>query len=205
MKKEKTDYLFGVQKLNEDTKQIDGYLHFRKPHKAIVEFYKRIKIKEKLQETGKVYDAFSIDNSSIENEMKEKRIVFYSLRHTFQTLLATKYKGQTLLIDYFMGHKPAGAMLANYLHINQVDEKTYWNEYGKLLIDFQNQFIATENKERREFLKKFIADKFVENKHLVNEDGSMSIDNALETIIQPLLVKPKQENDDTDDFFFDVV
>ena len=139
--------------------------------------------------------------------MKEKRIVFYSLRHTFQTLLATKYKGQTLLIDYFMGHKPQQAMLANYLHINKVDEGTFWNEYGKLLIDFQEQFIPPEiPRETHEANKKQVGDAFEANKPLLNEDGTMSIDNAFDVLLNPLLLKAKKtDNKATDDDFFDCV
>jgi integrase len=113
MGKERTDYLFGVPKMNEDTKQLDGHLHQTHFRKAIIEFYKRIKIMAKLQETGDFKKALSINIAELENEMKEKRIVFYSLRHTFQTLLATKYKGQALLIDYLMGHRPIQTMLAS--------------------------------------------------------------------------------------------
>jgi len=107
-----------------------------------MELYRRIKIRKTLQETGSLTEALqSANNKGLEREMKEKNITFYSLRHTFQTLLATKYKDQTLLIDYFMGHKPQQKMLGNYLHINELSPSAFWNEYGKLLIEFQEQFI----------------------------------------------------------------
>lgn len=205
MKKEKSDYLFGIPKFNEDTKKIDGYLDPRKFRKAIVDFYSRIKIKERIQETGNLIEAFKIDKNEIENEMKEKNIVFYSLRHTFETLLATKYKGQTLLIDYMMGHKPIRAMLANYLHINEIDEETFWNEYGKLIIEFQNQFIPNSNLKLKEYLKKYLTAKFEENKNLINKDGTVSIETAFD-MIKPLLISNrKNDNIINDDDLFDSV
>jgi hypothetical protein len=36
-------------------------------------------------------------------------------------------------------------MLANYLHINQLDDTTFFNEYGKYLIDFQNAIFDFSN------------------------------------------------------------
>jgi len=209
--KTKGDYLFGNPKMNEDTKQIDGHLNAKRYKKAIVLLYSHIKVREKLQETGNIVEALkSVEGDELRKEMKEKRIVFYSLRHTFQTLLATKYKDQTLLIDYFMGHKPQQAMLANYLHINKVDEGTFWNEYGKLLVDFQSWFIPTGlpngRKEGHETHKKYIDDAFEANRHLLNEDGTMSIENALDAIINPILSQAKKtENGATDDDFFDSV
>jgi len=206
--KTKTDYLFGNPKMDEDTKQMDGYLNPKRYEKAITEIYSRIKVREKLQETGDLTEALkSIDADELRKEMRAKRIVFYSLRHTFQTLLATKYKGQTLLIDYFMGHKPQQAMLANYLHINKVDEGTFWNEYGKLLVDFQDQFIPHKvSREKHEADKKHINDVFEANRHLLNDDGTMKIGDAFELLYNPLLSQArKTDNEAADDDFFDSV
>ena len=194
--------------MDEDTKQMDGYLNPKRYEKAITEIYSRIKVREKLQETGDLIEALkSIDADELRKEMRAKRIVFYSLRHTFQTLLATKYKGQTLLIDYFMGHKPQQAMLANYLHINKVDEGTFWNEYGKLLVDFQDQFIPHKvSREKHEADKKHINDVFEANRHLLNDDGTMKIGDAFELLYNPLLSQArKTDNEAADDDFFDSV
>jgi len=192
----------------------NDYLFFKEPKskdkiygKAVMELFRRIKIREKLQETGNLLEAMQyITSRNMEEEIKEKNITFYSLRHTFQTLLATKYKDQTLLIDYFMGHKPQQKMLGNYLHINELSPSAFWNEYGKLLIEFQEQFIPTKlPKEIHEANKKYVDDAFEANKHLLNEDGIIAINDALEKIINPHLAKFKTTDSEVTDDFFDSV
>jgi len=195
---EKGDFLFFEEPKSKD--KIYG--------KAVMELYRRIKVRETLQETGNLIEALQATNDKeLEREMKEKNITFYSLRHTFQTLLATKYKDQLLLIDYFMGHKPQQKMLGNYLHINELSPSAFWNEYGKLLIDFQEQFIPPEiPRDIHNANKKQVGDAFEANKPLLNGDGTMSIDNAFDVLFNPLLLKArKPDNKATDDDFFDCV
>lgn len=189
----------------------DDYIFFPKPNKkekkygkVIRELYRRVKIKEKMQETNSFLEAVeSIDENGLEAEMKEKNITFYSCRHTFETLLATMYKDQSVLIDYFMGHKTKQAMFGNYLHINELDPSTFWNQYGKLLIDFQATFLPSETTKER---KDIVAEAIEENKHLFayREDGSVFLDeNAVGLLGNSLakrIRKPKVEADD-DDFF----
>jgi len=86
------------------------------------------------------------EKKNVKNVLKEAGISPHSIRHTYETLLTLMFPGQTLLIDYFMGHKPAQAMLANYQHINQVDEITWWNQYGKHLVEYQKQFVPDKQK-----------------------------------------------------------
>jgi integrase len=141
------DYLFGKAKTNKHTKKVDGQLEARNFSKAIVWLYGKIRSEKILQNEGYI-EAISRTKEDTEKDLKIfnethiEKIVFYSCRHTFQTLLATKYKGQSILIDYFAGHKPQQIMLANYLHINQLDDNTFFNEYGKYLIDFQNDIFS---------------------------------------------------------------
>jgi len=201
------DYLFGEPKADKDTGEIDGYLNAERFEKAIALLYRQIKTKEILQTGSSIEKALEfISSDAIEKEMKEKRITFYSLRHTFQTMLAMRYPGQSLLIDYFMGHKPGSAMMANYLHINKADNIDFWNEYGKLLIEFQEQFIPTKlPKEIHEANKKYVDDAFEANKHLLNEYGTIDINDALEKIINPHLAKFKTTDSEVTDDFFDCV
>jgi len=205
-KKEKGDYLFGNPKMNEDTKQIDGQLNMVRYRKAIVEFYKRILIKERFQETRDIGKAFQFDDKELLKEMGKKRIRFYSLRHTFQTLLATKYKDQGVLYDYFMGHKPQQTMLANYLHINQVGEGTFWNEYGKLLVDFQGQFIQADNRELHTALKNHLIDEAEKGNLDIGVDVIGQAD-AIVDVMMPILPTPGAKKYETaaDDDFFDSV
>ena len=143
--KEGNDYLFGKPKADKDTGQIDGYLNAEKFENAIGFLYGQIKLVETLKEGGSLPEAVAFINSDkFDKEIKKNNITFYSFRHTFQTMLAIMYPGQSLLIDYFMGHKPDRAMMANYLHINEVDDFSFWNEYGLSLIDFQASFLLPE-------------------------------------------------------------
>jgi integrase len=207
---EKTDYLFGVPKLDEETGIIDGYLHFRKPRKAIVELYRRIKIKERFEETGEIEKSLFIDTKELEKEMKEKRIVFYSCRHTFNTLLGMfmNIQNNNDLIDYFLGHKISNEMRANYTQINRVDNKTFLNDYGSIVIDMLNKyiFISEDEKEKKKnFIKEYVDAKFEENKDLI-KDGEISSEDALEKIIRPMLneVSKKSNINNEDDFFMNV-
>jgi len=83
-----------------------------------------------------------------------------------------------------MGHKPDRAMLANYLHINRVDETTFWNEYGKYLVDFQAQFIPSMRQvERHDFVREYSTDLF--NK---SENGSVDIIEVFNRLLGKLKV-----------------
>jgi hypothetical protein len=126
--------------------------------------------------------------------MTKKNVVFYSLRHTFETMLGIKYPQYTLLIDYFMGHKPQASMLANYLHINQVDNETFFKEYGKKIIDFQDQFIYKESEVLNDYLKKMVDEKLV--------NGRIS-GNDIFSIVNSLI--PKNETSKKEDSFFESV
>ncbi|MDR2158694.1 MAG: hypothetical protein LBP23_01360, partial [Treponema sp.] len=146
----KDDYLFGIPKPNEDTKKIDGYLDQSKTHKAIKYLYNVIKIRDVITEFGignESKKAEELYDENIEKEMKEKRIVFYSLRHTFNTMCVLHRHNDTditrsdSIIDYFMGHKMASKMMENYTHINKVDNRTFYNNYGKFVIDMLNKFV----------------------------------------------------------------
>jgi integrase len=200
----KGDYLFGTPKLNEDTKKMDGYLHQSKTHKAIVFLYRNIKFRENLNDKGEI-EIPAIEG--LENEMKEKRIVFYSLRHTFNTLCAlyrhnnNNTNGNDDLIDYFMGHNSGSKMRANYTHINSVDNKTFYDNYGKFVIGMLNKFIITtkEEKEKEEALENYVGDyvdkKWKENKNLQDADGKIDYEKAVENILTPLLNSLRKKND----------
>jgi integrase len=211
--RDNSEYIFGVPKTDDETQKTDGYLHYRKPRKAIIELYKRIKHKENFEETGKILESFIIDKKELEKEMKEKNIVFYSLRHTFNTMCVLyRYKDTNTergddLIDYFMGHKISNKMRANYSHINIVDNKTFVNDYGKFIIDMLNTYIFS-NEEEDQKLENYI-DIFgkvlwEENKHLLNEEGKIPIEVIFNNILNPLLNKGRNNKNDDDDFFTSV-
>jgi integrase len=185
----KTDYIFG--RVNKYGEPVLSPKHTRD---AIFFFYSMIKLIEDIVKTGdleKAYFTNAEKQDTQEKEMKEKNIVFYSLRHTFQTLLGVKFPAQSLLIDYYMGHKPQQAMLNNYLHINQVDIKTFFETYGKNLLDFQGQFMPNENETE---LSKQIEKKVVNGKIF-----SKDFDNVVNSFI------PKKENGKNDNDFFESV
>jgi integrase len=207
------DYLFGIPKLNEDTKKTDGYLHQSKTHKAIRFLYRQIKLKENLQESG----LFKIPSfEELEKEINEKRIVFYSLRHTFNTLCVLYRHNDTDLtrnddlIDYFTGHNSGSKMRANYTQINKADNKTFYNNYGKFVIDMLDKFIFTsgeENEALENYVDTFVDKKWEENKDLLDKDGKIDFEDAKNKIFTPLIdalrTKKATENDD-DDFFTSV-
>jgi integrase len=165
--------------------------------KAIFSFYGLIKGKEKAKETGNALDAFTLDAKKLKAEMTNENIMYYSLRHSFETMLITKYHHPDLFVDYFMGHKPKSAMLANYLHINQVAEKdfkTFFESYGKKLLDYQDYFVPKKRTERKEKMRKMINEKSV--------DGAID-GEVFFNIINSFIEKKEPENNtnDVDDFF----
>ena len=140
-------YLFGRPKINKDGKIIDGILHPRIFNRAIKYLYRHILTGQRYKETGKFDQAIQIDNKLIEAEMKKNHITYYSLRHTFNTLCVlyrfndTDAERTDDIIDYFTGHKINNAMRANYTHINKINDKIFFNDYGKFVIDMLNKYI----------------------------------------------------------------
>jgi integrase len=207
--RENTEYIFGVPKVDDDTQKTDGYLHYRKPRKAIIEVYKHIKQKENFKETGKILESLIIEKQALEKEMREKNIVFYSLRHTFNTLCVlyryndTNTERSDDLIDYFMGHNSGSKMRANYSHINNVDNKTFVNNYGKFVFDVLNKYIFSneeEDKKLEDYIDKEINVLWAENKHLLDKDGKISIEEVFDNILNPLLNKGRNKENEDDTF-----
>jgi integrase len=178
----KNDYIFGTPKLNDDTKQIDGYLDQSKTHKSIMYLYTYLQLKEAIMKIGieTETERFNelVDDEKIKKEMNEKRIVFYSLRHTFNTLCVLHRFNDTdttrddNIIDYFMGHKMASKMMENYTHINKADSRTFYDTYGKFLIEMLDKFIFVSEKEkeaRRNYVKKFQEENNTENNEWIKQ------------------------------------
>jgi integrase len=206
------EYLFGVPKTDDETQKTDGYLHYRKPHKAIFEIYKRIKQKEQFENNGELLESLIIDKEALEKEMKEKNVSFYSLRHTFNTMCVfyryndTNTERSDDLIDYFMGHNSGSKMRANYSHINNVDNKTFINDYGKFVFDVLNKYIFSneeDDKRLEDYVGIFVDKKWNENKNLLDKDGKMTIEAVFDNILTPLLNKEKKQKEDfeEDDIF----
>jgi hypothetical protein len=133
---------------------------------------------------------------NIKNEMKEKRIVFYSLRHTFNTMCVLyKYNDTDLtrsdsIINYFMGHKMVSKMMENYTHINKVDNKTFYNNYGKFVIDMLDNFIFRSeeyNEKIKNYVNAFMEKKLEENNDLLNEEGNIDFEKGIQKILKPLI------------------
>jgi integrase len=214
----KEDYLFGSPKLNEDTKQIDGYLQESKAHRSIVWLYRQIKIKEYFNKNGLETTLKNIQKiisiKDLEKEMYEKRIVYYSLRHTFTTLCGMYTKNDNGLIanadltDYFTGHNSGSRMRANYTHINSVDNKTFYNNYGKFVIEMLNKFIFNSKDEKQNtenYATDFVDKKWSDSKNLLNEDGTMDLEKVVENIISPLVDSLKNKVTINDDDYFESV
>jgi hypothetical protein len=211
---EQTDYLFGIPTIDEKG-NLDGNLHYRKTHKAIVFLYNQIKAKQRYNETGKFESSiFVTDEKELEQEMKEKRIIFYSLRHTFNTLCVLyRYNDTNIdrsddLIDYFMGHKINNAMRAKYSRINNINNKVFLKDYGKFVMDILNKYIFysdEENKSLEEHNQKRINSAIDKNQYLF-KDGRINRDDALKVLQETLNRKPAESDnqDDDDDLFISV-
>jgi hypothetical protein len=210
---DKETYLFGKPKKNEDTKLIDGFLHNRYTHKAITFLYKQIKIKEIIMEVGIGNESEKVKeltNKNIKKEMSEKKIRFYSLRHTFNTMCVLhRYNDTDLtrnddLISYFMGQNSGDKMRANYTQINRADKHTFYNRYGKFVIEVLNKFVFTSEKENEKvekYTENFVDKKWEEKKELLNSEGEMDIKNIVSTILNPLIKSLDTKIIDGDGFF----
>jgi integrase len=224
----KEDYLFEI--VNENIKQeentnqeedTDGHINNKKFHRSIIWLYRQIKIKEYFNKNGldktlkNTQKIMSI--KELEKEMYERRIVFYSLRHTFNTLCVLyKYNDTDItrnddLIDYFTGHNSGSRMRANYTQINKADKHIFYNNYGKFVIDMLNKFIFTTKEEKQNtenYATKYVDKKWSESKDLLNEDDTMDLEKVIENIIFPLVDslknKPTENNDEEDDIFTSV-
>jgi len=193
--KEADDYLFGEPRADKDTGEIDGFLKQGKFENAINYLYQQIAFRMEAQKTGGLESALeAVEKGEWKNEMREKRITFYSLRHTFETLFVMKYPGQQLLIDYFMGHKPQQAMLANYLHINQAGDITFWNDYGKYFMDYQRIFMPPEEISIND--RERAKEDFAKIEHLLkrNADGTILIDNNAIHTMGEMIMKRTLKN-----------
>jgi len=118
------DYIFGESKIDNDTGEIDGFLHPRHFRKSIDKLYEKIFFKKYLLEAN-FEKAYNLDEKEIKKEMIDNKIKFYSLRHTHQTLMALYKNSDTnidrddSLLDYFAGHKSGKSVRDNYIHINK--------------------------------------------------------------------------------------
>ena len=160
-RKKRDDYLFG----NPDTGRAKESLNAKWYRNAIDELFEALKAVEKLR-AGDIRGAYNIegtDTGTLFRERKgEKNIDFYSLRHTLHTLFVARHDEKGMLVDYFCGHKPEAEMRANYTHINQIDNVTFWKEYGRHLVGVQEIFVTTGkkysgNEKDDEFRKRFFA------------------------------------------------
>jgi integrase len=201
------DYIFGTPRISEDTGKMEGIIHQSKFKRSIIYLYKMIKLKEVLQETGFNSGSKKTKELLTENiikEMEEKNYFFNSLRHTFNTLCVLyRYNDADItrsdvVIDYFMGHRFESKIMANYTHINKADSKTFYDNYGKFVIDVLNCFIFYTQEEKETLEKdveKFVDKRFTENKELLNLDGTIGFNTAMEKIIKPLVKKISKDMD----------
>jgi integrase len=124
--KKQNDYIFGAE---------NGFLHFRKTHKALIQFYQQL---------------LDLRKDETEKELKEKNIKYYSFRHTFNTLCVLyRFNDSNTdrtddIIDYFMGHKISNKMRANYTHINKIDNDIFYQNYGKFVIEVLDRFVFAD-------------------------------------------------------------
>jgi hypothetical protein len=145
----------------------------------------------------------------LEKEMNGKRIVFYSLRHTFHTLCGFYTKNDNGLIsnadliDYFTGHNSGSKMRANYTHINKVDNKTFYDNYGKFIIGMLNKFIFRSeggNEDIENYTNKFLEER---KKDLLNEDGKVDYETGMNVIKEMAdTLRPKKTTDKNENDFF---
>jgi len=193
------DYIFGSPKMKDG--EIDGHMNPRRNAKALRELYSQLKAKEAIETTGNITGllAAGFNSDTLKSEIKKDRISFYSLRHTFETLFEMKHKGDTILNNYFMSHKPTQAMLGNYLHINKVGDTIFWDEYGKHMIEFQEWFIHKHDEKpviNFEGIKNYLRGKI--DDALFDEVFDRPDDEAelfLNEMVRPMLRKKQQEAD----------
>jgi hypothetical protein len=106
-------------------------------------------------------------------------------------------------------------MMENYTHINSVDNKIFYDNYGKFVIGMLDKFIFTTNEEQKKekvldnYVDNFVDKKWEENKHLQNEEGKIEFDKAVENILTPLLnslkKKPTENDDNEEEDFFTTI
>jgi hypothetical protein len=180
---QKNDYIFGSIDKNGEPQ-----LPQKISDKAIKIFYTQICIKRALPNSeikiipvdNAEYDNRVKENEdSIANEMKEKNIVFYSFRDTFESLLGIQNPSQTLLIDYFMGHKPEQEMLANYLNINGVDNEKFFFNFGNHLLKYQEQFLPNDETIKNALQVENIIKDFTDSEGKIDNEGILNYWNTL--------------------------
>jgi hypothetical protein len=112
------------------------------------------------------------------------------------------------LIDYFVGHKGENEMRAKYTHINKIDNKTFYQNYGSFIIEMLNKFIFSSTDNRNyieEYMKKEATDK-----NLIGKDGTIQADKLFTHLINPLLEKVRMNKkaintgDNTDGLFISI-
>jgi hypothetical protein len=211
----RNDYIFGTPKMNPDLQIMDGVLHQSKFKRAIVYFYKQIKLKEKMAEHFNKEDFAFTDIKELENietEMLEKNIRFYSLRHTFNTMCVlfrygNAFLGNDDLIDYFTGHKIQSQMRGNYSQLNKIDNISFYNEYGKFVIDMLNKYVfynETE-KETKEAIYKKLAEKMKDNanvKNIINREQITALDLVKLSLPFALQATRNEVKEDSNDDIF---
>jgi integrase len=198
-------YLFGIPKINKDGKIIDGILNTKIFGMAIKTLYKHILMKQRYKETGKLDEAIQIDAKVIEAEMKKNHITFYSMRHSFHTLCVlyrfkdTNSERTDDLVDYFTGHKINNSMRANYTHINKIDNRIFFNDYGKFIIDMLNKYIFLNDEEsqaKKASIENRVDEAFDKNQHLLN-DAKLDTDIFIDKLFNKLAAtKNKQIAED---------
>lgn len=89
-------------------------------------------------------------------------------------------------------------MLANYHHINKVDIKTFYEKYGRKIIDFQQFFIApipkNEIQNVRDYYQELVINGIITEKIFID-------------VVMSIYCKPKNENqiEAPNDGFFESV
>jgi integrase len=146
-----SDFLFGKEKTDQDTKEIDGFLHSKIFNKVILLFLKLIKHKNNISDlfsNEKELIKTMGDIKSLEEELKEmkeagKGISFYSFRKTFRTMLGLNND----LAEYYMGHKLGSNAKTTYIQVNSLDNKLFVEEYAQPVIAMLDKFVFYSDEE----------------------------------------------------------
>lgn len=94
-----------------------------------------------------------------EDDIKIHRIIFYSFRHFFKTMM-TNALNEIDLIEYFMGHTNKSDMKKNYLQLGGIGEKYMENNGKKIISVIENYYselyqkgkLIEDGKEKERFI-----------------------------------------------------
>ena len=140
-----TNFLFGKEKADIDTGEIDGFLHPKSFDKVVLLILSLIKHKDAFPEffaTDQELLEKIVDIKALHEDVKKikeagKGISFYSFRKTFRTMLGLSND----LAEYYMGHKLGDNSKTTYIQVNSLDNALFVDEYAEPVISMLDKYV----------------------------------------------------------------